>query len=315
MTPAGAAPEGGDPRSRLRAALGSATSTLAGAGIVSASVDARALLARAARWEGPLILLDALPEDFEDELALLLARRAAREPLQLILGRAPFRHLEILVRPGVFIPRPETEVAIDLVHAFAVTEEVRTVVDLCAGTGALGAAVLDELPAARVDSVELDPAAAELAAENLERAAAGHPGRFTVRCADVTDAAALADLRGIDVLVSNPPYIPAGAIPRDAEVTAWDPERALYGGGEDGLVVPAAVIARSLELLRPGGLLVMEHADLQGPGTRDLARRSGGLEGIRTARDLTGRDRFLVATRSAACPATAEAPGSEKLGR
>ncbi|GAB2545918.1 peptide chain release factor N(5)-glutamine methyltransferase [Brachybacterium huguangmaarense] len=309
-TPAGADGKGGaggiDTRTRLRAVLSATTARLGAAAIVSASVDARALIGAAARAEGPFVMIDVLPSDFDEVLEGLVARRAAREPLQLILGAAPFRRLELETAPGVFVPRPETEVAIDVLLATARTERMETVVDLCTGSGALAAAVLDELPASRVVAVEIDPAAAELAARNLARAAgeagASRGERWEVRRADVADAGALADLRGVDAVVSNPPYIPPHAVPRDAEVAAWDPERALYGGGADGLDVPRAVVARAAELLRPGGLLVMEHADEQGPSTRAIARDHGGLADVRTVRDLTGRDRFLVARRAGAAP-------------
>ncbi len=294
MTAAGDEPA----RVRLRTALATTTARLAGAGIVSASVDARALLSRAARASGPLVLLDELPEDFETELETLAARRERREPLQLILGSAPFRHRELRVCPGVFIPRPETEVAIDVLLAHAAASPVQRVVDLCTGSGALAAAVVDELPAVDVVAVELDETAAALAAENLAAAARpGAPGTATVRRADVTDAGALADLRGVDAVLSNPPYIPPDAVPREAEVTAWDPAAALYGGGADGLEVPRAVIARAAEMLAAGGLLVMEHADSQGAAARALAEAHGAFEDVRTVRDLAGRDRFLAARR------------------
>lgn len=303
-------------RLRLREALGTVTERLSRAGVVSASVDARALIEHAARSTGPLVLLDVLPADFDARLEAATARRAAREPLQLILGRAPFRRLSLEVRPGVFIPRPETEVAIDLLLEHARSERVRTVVDLCTGSGALAAAVADELPAADVVALEVDPAAADLAARNV--AAAGHPGapgRVEVRRGDVTDPAVLADLRGVDAVVSNPPYIPPGARPRDAEVWAHDPERALYGGGVDGLDAPRAVLDRAAEMLRPGGLLVMEHADSQGRGAREAAESTGHFVGIRAAPDLTGRDRFLVAYRRPGGQHAEAGAGSEKLTR
>lgn len=303
-----------DVRGRLRAALARTTEELSRAGIASASVDARALIEHAAQASGPLVLLDELPPAFEDTLVGLARRRAAREPLQLILGSAPFRRLSLAVASGVFIPRPETEVAIDLLLEHARTARVRSVVDLCTGSGALAAAVIDELPAADVVAVEIDPTAAELAARNLAAARRhGAPGTARVVRADVGEADALADLRDIDAVISNPPYIPPGAVPRDPEVTDHDPARALYGGGEDGLEVPRAVLARALEMLVPGGLLVMEHADVQGAAARALATATGGFDAVRTAQDLTGRDRFLVAVRRGASHADLPAPESEKL--
>lgn len=297
----------------LREALSVTTQRLGRAGVASPSVDARALIAEAAGTARPLILLDDLPDGFAAQLEQLTARRERREPLQLILGRAPFRRLMLRVREGVFIPRPETELALELLREHA-SGPLENLVDLCTGSGALAASALDEIPAARVLAVEIDPRAADLAVENLE--AAG-PGRGRVLRADLTaDPAgpALAELAAagpVDAILSNPPYIPPEAVPRDAEVLEHDPHQALFGGGEDGLAVPRAVISWAARLLRPGGVLIMEHADVQGPAARDAAARIGGFEQASTAVDLTGRDRFLVARRAAGDPT----PGSERLTR
>nr|WP_245354841.1 HemK family protein methyltransferase [Brachybacterium sacelli] len=288
----------------LREALAETTQRLGRAGVASPSVDARALIAAAAGTARPLVLLDDLPADFAEQLEGLTARRERREPLQLILGRAPFRRLMLHVREGVFIPRPETELALDLLRQHS-TGPLEHLVDLCTGSGALAASALDEIPTARVLAVEIDPAAADLAAENLE--AAG-PGRGRVLCADLTSDprdAVLAELEAaapVDAIVSNPPYIPPLAVPRDAEVLDHDPHRALFGGGADGLEVPRAVISWAARLLRPGGVLIMEHADVQGPAARDAASRIGGFDRLNTAPDLTGRDRFLVARRAGTRP-------------
>lgn len=302
-----------DPRERLRAALGRSTEALQQAGVPSPSVDARALIVRAGEIRGPLVMVDALPADFEERLEGLVARRASREPLQLILGEAPFRRLLLRTRAGVFIPRPETELMIDHLLEFDRVHGARLVVDLCTGSGAIAAAVLDELPAAHVVAVELDAAAAQLAAENIAAAARSDgPGsnpqggapeaepRWELHVGDATDPSVLASAvepGTADAVLSNPPYVPAGAVPREREVREHDPAAALYGGGEDGLEIPAALIARAAALLRTGGLLVMEHADVQGPALRDLAEATGAFADIRTDRDLTGRDRFLVARR------------------
>ena len=295
-------------RERLRAALSTTTRRLGEAGLESPSVDARALIAHAAGTDGPLVMLDELPPGFSAELERLTVRREHREPLQLILGRAPFRRLMLAVRPGVFIPRPETELALDLLREHS-TGELAHVVDLCAGSGALGAAVLDELPAARVLSVEIDETAAQLTAENLELAG---PGRGRVLQADLlTQIPELAAAAPVDAVLSNPPYIPPDAVPRDPEVIEHDPHRALFGGGKDGLEVPRAVIAWSARLLRPGGVLIMEHADVQGPAAREAASEHGGFDLLSTAPDLTGRDRFLVARRAPVAPTH----GSERLTR
>lgn len=295
-------------RTRLRTALAETTRRLGEAGVPSASVDARALISRAAGTEKPLVLLDELPGGFEEELERLTTRRAAREPLQLILGRAPFRRLMLDVRPGVFIPRPETELAVDLMREH-VRGPLETVIDLCAGSGALGAAVLDELPHSRVLSVEVEAEAAALSAHNLERAGRG---RGRVLEADLLgEVPELAALAPVDAVLSNPPYIPPEAVPRDAEVLEHDPHRALFGGGEDGLEVPRAVIAWARRLLRPGGVLIMEHADVQGESARAAAAEIGGFDQLSTVPDLTGRDRFLVARRALGEPTC----GSERLSR
>ncbi len=297
-----------DIRAQLRIALAETTQRLGAAGVPSPSADARALIAAAARTERPLVLLDALPDGFAAALEQLTARRERREPLQLILGRAPFRRLMLTVRPGVFIPRPETELAVDLLREHLEGPLVN-VLDLCSGTGALGAAVLDEIPAARVLAVEVEPAAAALSGENLE--AAG-PGRGTVLQADLTGPVPpLEAAAPVDAILSNPPYIPPDAVPRDVEVLGHDPRRALFGGGADGLEVPRAVIAWAARLLRLGGVLVMEPADVQGAAARAAAAEIGGFDLIRTAPDLTGRDRFLVARRADG----ASSPGSERLTR
>jgi release factor glutamine methyltransferase len=229
----------------------------------------------------------------------LLAQRAARVPLQHLTGRAPFRTLELAVGPGVFVPRPETEVvagvAIDEAAELARRREAPLVVDLCSGSGALALAVAVEVPAARVVAVELDPMAHAWAARNVAALAP----RVDLRLGDAVRAheGVLADLAGtVDVVVANPPYIPPGSRPVDPEVADHDPPVALYGGGDDGLAVPRGVVASAAGLLHPGGLLVMEHADGQGPATRGLVGGPGWRD-VRTVEDLTGRPRALVARR------------------
>jgi len=237
-----------------------------------------------------------VPAGFTERYRALVARRAAREPLQHILGFAWFRHVRLLVRPGVFVPRPETEVvagaAID--EARSITRRTPLVVDLCTGTGAIAASVADEVPTASVIAVDAEPAAVDLARTNL----AAFDDRARAELADVTASGLLAELAGcVDVLVSNPPYIPSDAVPVDPEVHEHDPARALYGGGADGLDVPRAVIAAARRLLRSGGLLAMEHGDEQGPSVRELVESDGGFDRPQTRQDLTGRDRYVIARR------------------
>lgn len=218
-------------------------------------------------------------------------RRAAREPLQHITGRAAFRALDLAVGPGVFVPRPETEqvaqFAIDALRAVASAEPLG--VDLGTGSGAIALAMATEVPRARVVGVELDPDAFVWARRNLTEV--GAPNARIVR-ADLANA--LPELDGmVDVLISNPPYIPLGMVPRDPEVRLFDPEPALYGG-EDGLDAVRAVSRTGLRLLRPGGTLVLEHGELQAAAIAHLLA-DDGWRAIAGHRDATGRDRATTA--------------------
>ncbi len=291
---------GGD----LAAVLRAATARLASAGVPSPRADAELLagavlqrgrgeVAAAALRGTPLTAAEAA------RLADLVARREARVPLQHLLGRAPFRELELLVGPGVFVPRPETETtagtAVDAARAVAATGREPLVVDLCTGSGAIALAVAAEVPSARVVAVEVDPAAHAWALRNadLHRGAVGD--RVRVVLGDATAPELLADLDGdVDVVASNPPYVPSGAVPREPEVRDHDPALALWGGGEDGLDVPRAVVARAARLLRPGGLVVVEHAEVQGAALRELLGPPTWV-GASTADDAGGRPRATSA--------------------
>jgi release factor-specific protein-(glutamine-N5) methyltransferase len=221
----------------------------------------------------------------------LVRRRALREPLQHITGRAPFRGIELLVGPGVFVPRPETEqvaqFAIDALRALPDPEPIA--VDLGTGSGAIALAMAVEVPNARVFAVENSPEAFPWTTRNFARAGAANAA---LAFGDLTDA--FSELDGtVAVVISNPPYIPADAIPRDPEVRLFDPAHALFGG-RDGLDVVRNVSRTALRLLRPGGVLVIEHGELQGAEIRQLL----GLDGWRAAathRDYTLRDRATTA--------------------
>jgi release factor glutamine methyltransferase len=231
----------------------------------------------------------------DDRVAVLEAveRRAAREPLQHITGRAAFRSLDLAVGPGVFVPRPETEtvaqVAIDALLAVASAEPLA--IDLGTGSGAIALALATEVPHARVVAVENSPRAYVWTKQNAREVAAPN---LRLVFADLAEA--VPELDGTaDVVVSNPPYIPLGAVPRDPEVRLHDPEHALYGG-VDGLDVVRAVSLRARDLLRPGGTLVLEHGELQGEAIRELLVADGWRAPV-TTRDLLGRDRATSATR------------------
>jgi release factor glutamine methyltransferase len=284
----------------LAGLLRDARARLTAAGVPSPGADAAALAAHVLRTTPGDVTARAVRGEnigadeavaFED----LLAQRVARVPLQHLTGRAPFRTLELAVGPGVFVPRPETEVVAGVAIEEARRLPAPLVVDLCTGSGAVALAVAAEVPAARVVAAELDPMAHAWAARNVAAIAP----RVDLRLGDAVgaDTGALADLAGaVDVVVANPPYIPPGSRPVDPEVADHDPPIALYGGGDDGLAVPRGVVVSAAGLLRSGGLLVMEHADGQGAAARALVG-GPGWQDVRTVEDLTGRPRALVARR------------------
>ncbi|WP_460003404.1 peptide chain release factor N(5)-glutamine methyltransferase [Microbacterium xylanilyticum] len=280
----------------LAEALRRAVNALAEAGVLDPAVDAELLAghvlgAGRGAVQAATIRGDALDEAQAEALDALVARRAAREPLQHLTGTAPFRHLELAVGPGVFVPRPETEIvaqfAIDALLAAASPEPVG--VDLCTGSGAIALAMATEVPHARVHAVELSPEAHAWAQRNT----AGQPNLALV-LGDLRDT--LGELDGtVDVVISNPPYVPDDAIPRDPEVRLFDPAMALYGG-PDGLDVVRAISRRAWALLHPGGTLVLEHAEVQGAAIRELLA-ADGWGATATHQDLTRRDRATTAIR------------------
>ncbi|MBM6405493.1 peptide chain release factor N(5)-glutamine methyltransferase [Phycicoccus sp. CSK15P-2] len=225
----------------------------------------------------------------------LVEERLLRVPLQHLTGRAFFRRLALAVGPGVFVPRPETEVTAGLaIDAALAAGPDPVVVDLCTGSGAIALAVADEVPGARVHAVELSEEAHAWAAQNVARYAGSTEHAVDLRLGDATTA--FDDLEGtVDVVVSNPPYIPDGAVPVDPEVRDHDPEVALYGRSADGLTVPLAVGERAAVLLRPGGVLVMEHADAQGESLPAALRSTGAWATVEDRADLTGRPRVTTA--------------------
>ena len=236
--------------------------------------------------------------DFDARFWEGIGRRAAREPLQHITGCAYFRYLELEVGPGVFVPRPETEVmtgwAIDRLRAMDVAEPV--VVDLGTGSGAIALAIAQEVPRARVHAVEADPLARPWTERNIERLAAAAPytkGRVTLHGGDFADS--LHELDGqVDLVVSNPPYIPLGAgVP--PEVGEYDPPAALWGGA-DGLDAIRVVERVARRLLRPGGLVAVEHGAPQGAAVYWVFPEEAGWRDTRNHKDLTRRDRFVTAT-------------------
>lgn len=283
----------------LRSLLTSAAQRFTQAGIESAQVDAELLLAFVLEMNlGELqagLISDSLnptPEQIEI-FDSLVTRRESREPLQHLTGVAHFRNITLKVGKGVFIPRPETEfvtqLAIDGIRALKSNAPI--VVDLCAGSGAIGLAIATEILGAKIFAIEKSEDAFEYTQTNYEHLA---PSNGTVLLGDMDGA--FQDLNSqVDWLISNPPYIPADMVPVYPEVALHDPSLALYAG-KDGLDLIRLVSKNALRLLRSGGGLTIEHADMQGSQVRQLLLEDG-WEQIQTHQDFNGRDRAVTAVR------------------
>ena len=277
-------------------ALEFATDKFSAAGVLSPSVDAELLgcfILEIDRSELTLLAIDnqSFPENRLAEFLDAVRRREKREPLQHITGLAPFRHLELEVGPGVFIPRPETEQLVDLAIEKIQKVSSPLIVDLCSGSGAIAIALSTELESSIVYAVELSSEAFKYLTRNFEKYGLDTK---TLRNENLTNA--LEELQGkVDLIVSNPPYIPDAAVPIDLEVKLHDPSIALYGG-EDGLEVIRQISNRALYLLGPGGQLVLEHANTQAPAIGELLLSEGWQE-IVSSQDLTGKNRMISAVR------------------
>ena len=272
-----------------RALLAEATQRLEAAGCASPRRDAELLLAHALGVApGRLPLVDEIDPAVATAYVALVARRAERVPLQHLTGEAGFRRLTLAVGPGVFVPRPETELLAGWAIEQASPLERPVVVDLCTGSGAIAAAIADEVPHAQVHAVELDPGALAWAERNLaDRGVDLRAGDF---------ATAFDDLLGrVDVVTCNPPYIPLEAWESvEPEARDHDPDLALYSG-DDGLVAMRQLARRAAELLSPGGVLGAEHADVQGESAPAVFRATGRWSDVVDHRDLSGRARFVTA--------------------
>ncbi len=293
------------------------TKALGDAGVDSPEPDALALIAFCAGTDSAQVRTasargDLVPEQIDlttmgaadaphGSIGDVVARRVARVPLQHIVKGANFRTISLEIGKGVFSPRPETEVvagaAIEAVqfHAAAGISPVK-VADLCAGSGNIGLSIAVEAPASVVTMVELDAAAFAFLERNVARFQPQLGNRVAAVHGDGRTALEMFP-EEFDVIVSNPPYIPPGAVPRDPEVALYDPDVALYGLGEDGLEIPRGIAAAAGELLKRGGTFAMEHGDAQGAAVRDLVADIGVFTSIGTGVDLTGRDRFVYATK------------------
>jgi release factor glutamine methyltransferase len=273
---------------RLRSAIDSATTLLADAGIDSARYDAEELAAHVAGTErGRLPMLVSPDDTFFDHYNAAVAARSRRVPLQHLTGTAAFGPLTLSVGPGVFIPRPETEAILE--WAVAQTLPVGPViVDVCTGSGALALALTQHWPDARVIGLDDSDAALDYARRN----AAGTRVEFV--CADVTDSGLLTELDGqVDLVVSNPPYVPDDA-ELEPEVVDHDPPHAVFGG-PDGMALIPAVARLAGRLLRPGGLFAVEHDDTTSSMTAETISSTELFDDIVARTDLTGRPRFVTA--------------------
>lgn len=295
--------------------LRDAVKKLDSAGVESAEYDARLLLAHTcgvslAELNKALLMGDYknFSPDCVSKYGDFISRRASREPLQHIIGRAPFRYLDLRVGKGVFVPRPETEVVvqegIDWIRANNLKNPI--VLDLCAGSGAIGLSVASEVADAQVWAVEKSPKAFNYLQKNFEETAKKQENmrisdRYHPVLADATDmnVPELAELRGkVDLVITNPPYVPENQVPEQIEVREYDPAMALYGGSADGLRIPEQIMREAFVLLRAGGMMIMEHDISQGDALADYAKNIGFIS-AKVKNDLTNRARFVVCKKEA----------------
>ena len=275
----------------MREQLLDATSILADAGVPTPDVDARLLAAHVLGMSPMAVTFAEVDETFAERFAGVVKRRAQREPLQHITGTAPFGPLDLAVGPGVFIPRPETEVLADWAVCTLAGTPAPTVVDMGTGSGALAIYVASHIPEARVYAVELSATAREYAARN----AASHGVRITLFDASMTDPQLLRDLDGaVDLVVANPPYVPDTP---DLEPEVYrDPPEAVFSGA-DGMDAIRGLVPVAQRLLRPGGWLGVEHDDVTSTSTCSVIEACGGFGPPTVLRDLAGRNRFVCASK------------------
>ena len=284
----------------LAGVLADISTRLARAGVPSPSVDAEFLLAHVTGLSrGELLAKIHQGLELEQaqlaELDALVVRREAREPLQHLLGVAGFMSFEVQVGPGVFVPRPETESlaerAIQSASAMAIGDRGLQIVDLCSGSGVLAIALARAIPHATVHALELS----DEAMPYLRRNVADLAPEVQITQGSVAHWASEVETSSLDLVVSNPPYVPDAEIPNDPEVQLFDPALALYGG-EDGLDVVRVIVEGAFRAVRPGGVLMLEHSNLQGAAVRDVLE-GYGFRTVSTEKDLVGRDRFTQGYR------------------
>ncbi|MCW4355175.1 peptide chain release factor N(5)-glutamine methyltransferase [Hoyosella sp. YIM 151337] len=287
-------------RQSLRAALRTATEYLADSGVPSPAADAELLAAHVLNTTRTRLgLTPFLSEEQSVQFSAFVARRAKREPLQYITGIASMGEIDVAVGPGVFIPRPETELLLGWVLSYMQAHGLHTprVVDLCSGSGALAFAIAHARPDAEVHAVERNPAALKWLEHNhVRRVRAGDPA-VAIHAADVTEPQLLQDLSGtVDVIVANPPYVPLAA-PVTAEVAEFEPADAVFSG-VDGLGVIRPMVSVIARLLRQSGAAAIEHDDSNGAEVCGLLAASGSFTDVTQHADLAEKPRYVTAVRA-----------------
>ncbi|MEB3368284.1 peptide chain release factor N(5)-glutamine methyltransferase [Saccharopolyspora mangrovi] len=285
-------------RQPLRLAILEAERTLTAAGVGSPRTDAELLAAHLLGVERTkLMMVPLVGPPVVQALQDLVRRRAARVPLQHLTGRAFLGAVDLEVGPGVFVPRPETELLVEWGADVLDGVEQPTIVDLCTGSGALALALAHARPDAAVHAVEKDPTALSWARRNAEQRSGAGDTPIALYSGDVTDPMLFMELEGlVDLVVCNPPYVPDGT-PVPPEVRNHDPHEAVFGG-RDGLDVVRHVVACAARLLKPGGGVAIEHDDTHGGSVPALLRARRVLTDVREHPDLAGRPRFATARRT-----------------
>ncbi|MGB3437303.1 MAG: peptide chain release factor N(5)-glutamine methyltransferase [Actinophytocola sp.] len=279
-------------RQPLRLAIMEAERILADAGVASPRVDAELIAAHVLGVErGKLMMVPLVDRQVVEAIGQLVHQRAKRIPLQHLLGWAVMGTVTLEVGPGVFVPRPETELLLEWGLTFLAGRENPVVVDLCTGTGALAIAVAAARPDAEVHAVEIDTTALAWARRNMASS------RVKLHAGDVADPDLFAELHAqVDLVLCNPPYVPAGT-PVPPEVGEHDPARAVFAGS-DGLTVIRHVVNLAARLLTPGGAVAIEHDDSQRESVPGLLTNRKVLTDVEDHDDLAGRPRFATAIRT-----------------
>lgn len=286
-------------RKPIRLAIVEATAILESAGVSSPRVDAEILAAHLLGVDrGRLGLVPLVEPELIDAFHRAVEQRARRVPLQHITGTSALGNIDVEVGPGVFVPRPETELLLAWALAFieGVAHHPPVVLDLCTGSGALALAIANARPDAIVHAVELDPSALAWARRNADLRVEQGDSPIVLHHGDVTARDLLTELDGgVDIVVANPPYIPEGAT-LEPEVIDHDPRMALFGG-RDGLAVIEPMIGNIARWLRIGGAAAIEHDDSNGDQVAALMSRRRVFADVTAHPDLAGRPRFVVAGR------------------